>query len=921
MSGARRTPSHNAYNPENKDSIPLHDLTPVPQPETSNRDSQLLRLTGGHLHVSEEEARGSKKPQVGTSRNTAQHQVSRNNDEFSMPMNPEGFPFRNSATGYANREEYTLYKAYLKQRPGLRLPSISSSNIAKVEAPPILSDIPRGLSQAGSTLPEASTIDNILDYYSLRSEHGPSERKLRNLARHETDSNVLPHHQQFSAMEIGQQGRGDRAPRLKYPNPIQPCVPEGFTLAKQSHLLGSSNATLVSYGHTDDLPIQKPDIIHQRSLRATVGSSVVGKSSNVKPGRSRLMTFVTGKKIKDHFASRRDPPVSEENGRHDPLPLERQVSNALRHESDRNCGSDGSLDTSANNYVGNSRGIGALQRLKVKEKFRSDSKPTQVQDDSLFDKVATASRYIENEAQREVRIPIVQNSQQHFESPAAPSLPGSHHQRKPSSECDAPTESDRNDWQTVSTSDRQFIVGEVNRTGNSVANYSDSDDESSTVPEIEEYDSTARIVQHPADIGHSNNGYKVRNLKDTNQPVILPARGNQVGSVNGYAADSNRAPTQIKNTNYRPSPMPASHKHPFNSSPPEIKEPDVQKLNVEARYGHSMEAGKQYVSSPLTYQTTFTSDISEISVEQPYVTRPVAAAVAAGSSDNNGSWEDDTVQTNSQPGVTYGHDYFYDTYQNRMMESYNTDGSRLTAPEDVYYRPNGRDLRYQRLNSLHGTPQPQSTRKPSISKTKMAPGGIFNEIVKHSELDRKRKRRIIRTERIPDYFRRHSIPDGMEPVGSQESHNSVFTYRQPSAPPRRQSTLALYHPQQYANDPAHVFAPTELEAGYAAGSRGQIIGPPILFPDDRDYTINTGALRTRRKKIGRGVIALCFFLFPPLLLAFTCGWLDDYIFWCVNHFYKIISLACQLRSMSWSGACTKVNQTLICVGFENSSRP
>lgn len=779
----------------------------------------------------------------------------------------------------------------------------------------------------GSSLPEVDTIGDIVECYA--SSNGDfSEPSLPPLKQNKGSS----HHLSSGVSPNASEGSSQPKQQQNITSPPDCSLPQSPKSSTYKPVLTSSQemGTSPSYGDTHDLldfSHQGSPIVHQRKLWTVSQSNAIPRSDALTDLRSDAADSHSINL--DPFDSDRNPRIiiSESNGISDqnnhkrvPCELEREISKALRRASKNSCYSDGSFDTYVNQHVNQGRiGVGAisvgkLQRLKVGESFpsRRGTVESSVPDNSFYNSAAVASKWVSKEDQREVRIPIVHNGATSVVPPLSLlySRP-----RLNSSSGQGGTATTEGDWETDFNSEAELIECMIKRAGSSIANYSDSEAASSSIPEVDDFGSRERILQHPADDNSRQYaGYRVRNLKDTNQPIILPSHRNH--SINGYLAESYHSVPLTSHLDYKPTPIPRPHRHPFNSSPPEIMEPTSQNSARGTRRGQAGREINRYQSSPLTFHTTMVSDITEASNESPYPSRP--PAIAEGSR-HNSSWEDTSITTSRPYEATTRKEItsfglVTDLAQGKHVEGYNPDGTRVAEPAEARYKSSGildGHYEYQLDESVDEPKSKQLRYEPRKTRfAKRPPGGLLRDIQAraNAKLCKKSDRRVSKKR---DFVRPHSIPDGMETLRPFGSYNSqVFTYRQPTAPPRRESTLALYHPNQFTSDLTHVFTQEELEARHAAksrqpeflgkpsisrplqsftglfgrssqegDSRRQIAGYPRLIGDEEASI--SGTLCEKKENFGLVILILCNILFPMLFL-YGWGYLDAMMWWYTN---------------------------------------
>lgn len=271
-------------------------------------------------------------------------------------------------------------------------------------------------------------------------------------------------------------------------------------------------------------------------------------------------------------------------------PLEREVSEALRRASGYSVYSVDSVSSSLMDFgaiinYGKTHASQSLVKHTGSQNSKTDDHAhtgdhyggahnVDKQGKDFYDESAIPSDWINS--RQGIRIPITKNGA----NPVTPPNPSSADAQKASKRRSTP-ESDVNDWETVGESafggplyddgkDFGMLGGDFHRVGSSIANTSDAGTSSMQTEELEEFGSTDRITQHPGSIQYSGD-YRQRDVKKlkTKVPVLMPVFHEH--KVNGYLADSMRL-RQPQNPIYfrSPSPLPESHKHPFNSSPPDV---------------------------------------------------------------------------------------------------------------------------------------------------------------------------------------------------------------------------------------------------------------------------------------------------------------------------------------------------------------
>jgi hypothetical protein len=123
------------------------------------------------------------------------------------------------------------------------------------------------------------------------------------------------------------------------------------------------------------------------------------------------------------------------------------------------------------------------------------------------------------------------------------------------------------EWETVVDG----VVSRVKTAGSSLANNSSAGNISPILYEHNDFSSTDRIVQHPAQIDYSHD-YRYREIKEGTFPILLPSY--KPHTVNGFPANSLRSISPFQQSSadlYKPPPhLSSTHTNPFGSPPPEV---------------------------------------------------------------------------------------------------------------------------------------------------------------------------------------------------------------------------------------------------------------------------------------------------------------------------------------------------------------
>ncbi|KAH6669331.1 hypothetical protein B0J14DRAFT_117026 [Halenospora varia] len=463
-----------------------------------------------------------------------------------------------------------------------------------------------------SSIPEGSTVGNIYRHY-MQSEDGES-----NAGESEPD---LPNHPPGSRDYWNERASGHGFPsspvlrRQKKSFPAQlrekavaarkkgTCFPEypmkpTMSGKERDHLavedVGSSTSHGVGYsssnGDTRNL------------LQVTKGAGPANENPFLSPTQGQMLDSNTRSKQSSHHLKTSNPfaqrpeaavsPASLYGGQlsqrvnvQDRLPLEREVSKALRRASGISGYSDGSITTSAPDRYADLpsetstyQAIRSLLRRNAgitppsdSGSVRGGSQAVAPPARSFYDQHAIAGNSVATQQQNVVRVAINHNGAFPDSPPDSPRgyvTPPFKLPRQLSA-----TEDDVNDWETVGDSlagkgpVTVFLGGDVRQAGSSIADHSEDGTMSTHVPEIDSFSSTERIAQHPGNIQYCGD-YRQRNLKKTRIPVFLPVFREH--KVNGYLADSTRIRQLHNPFQTTPQPLGVMHAHPFQVTPPEV---------------------------------------------------------------------------------------------------------------------------------------------------------------------------------------------------------------------------------------------------------------------------------------------------------------------------------------------------------------
>ena len=810
------------------------------------------------------------------------------------------------------RPQKHSHDSYNEAIPFPNLQRTPASNKESPSLPRQSSKATRVLSNAASSLPEGSTVGNIYRHYAnsdsrddaesdgddARSEfdladgYFVNQRPYKTSAENQGVQAVSSSNGQLQgALYDRQQRLAERAlsnqhgqtPWYALPNipNLSPCL-----LPSSSQGIGNSS----SYGDTNHLlDLAEPS----HWLRGTPALNPSDARNNLKPDQAQSEAGNSSQPYlspNNPFRAKGVPLVlvsqaSGEDYGHDDhhqynhtadrQPLERDVSEALRRASNFSTYSNGSIATSIfenykqfHNQSDASNGMGLLRR-QLQHSPPSD--PKLINEESrdaaraqnFYEKGAIPSdNWVAAHQHNIVRIPIKQNGQLHT-PPISPEDPA-----------DLSTQSqgnlieigdDGNDWETVGESafstdpkgSTPGMLGEgmAHRAGSSIANTSDEGTTSTHIPEISDYGSTERIVQHPGNIQYFGD-YRQRDLKNTHIPVFLPSFREH--KVNGYLADSNRTrppPNPYANI---PTPLHRKHTNPFNSPPPEV-------MKVGACKPSSTLSRDQRARNPNHFPTTtsiepYTSSEESTSPNERITpiprTRPVQAAEAPSESYN---WMDDFDEPG--PDINHSKHNFLkpispvaeedrpSSWQHIMtyaaggsVEGYNENGIRLH--ESPFGTQGGRGIMREHSFSgfdfsgsadvrgkaqangfveqkTYGGKFSKDSRERKNTLVKGPPGAFYHNLSRPKKTNRSQSHDTERPPKVKVNYRQSSARDyptnSLRPLSLVASHQrerpvtpidntgedpsehtipNDFVYRSPLAPPKRKSWQKLYTPDQ-----------------------------------------------------------------------------------------------------------------------------
>ncbi|TAQ90119.1 hypothetical protein B7494_g1555 [Chlorociboria aeruginascens] len=792
------------------------------------------------------------------------------------------------------------------------------------------------------------------DSPSVRAQalHGPMTRQFPELSFELSSRSLSSERTKLSALNVRKQRRADRSraeskgqpPRFSLPN--TPNFSAHGTPLSVSPGVGTSS----SYGETKNLleltqrtqltgPKASGNLSRERNLLVdqAVPNTDISSESQLKPNNTFSLAVPPLLLVSQAPST---PSVhGDGNGRNnnyimeDRQPLERDVSEALRRASGYSTYTIGTRPSSDIERRGDFQSERSDSRARLVRSLTIEDTPpsgpdsvdgdliTQAQ--MFYDQGAIPSNWINSGRSNMVRVPINHN--------------GSYPDSPPDSQVDELEQTDKvagsrkrlededvNDWETVGESAlgkgghsnkiaTGLLGGNVNRAGSSLANTSDEGTTTSTatntIPEIDEYDSSERIAQHPGNIQYLGD-YRQRDVKKSHVPVFLPIFREH--KVNGYLADSNRTRPPVTPSSYVPQPLARSHTNPFKSSPPEIL---TSSGALPSKYRTLVsKAPNHFPSSTKALNTTLEGDSTgKENAPEPYTQTQPTEHLSGASNWMDYYGEPGPVVNNQflQPGA-HGRPSSWQHIKLLANESdapeYNLDGTRIyklgsanpdTAKKDAKLLtiPNEGFVEVQTSGKGKGLANIREL-TPLVENF---PGGLNHGL--RTERDQKRSSWSNDRERPVRISSRHSStndyptnalrplslvakhgkyqPNMQQPSAptvdhfrrpSQNTHPHNFVYRSPLAPPKRGSWQKLYSKSQL-----HIIQSAARADGFFESHTPQANGlsqkegssqkhlseSPRLFTWTRESSTRN-SLAKRKRNISIFVLCLCN-LCPPLL--------------------------------------------------------
>lgn len=494
-----------------------------------------------------------------------------------------------------------------------------------------------------------------------------------------------------------------------------------------------------------------------------------------------------------------------------------------------------------------------------------------------------------------VRIPIRRNAR------VSSSLPVSHSASSATDEFDL-EELDRLDqngteWETVVDG----VMSRVKTAGSSLANNSSAGNISPILYKHNDFSSTDRIVQHPAQIDYSHD-YRYKEIKEGNFPVLLPSY--KPHTVNGFPANSYRSIGLFRQSSgdfyQSPPPLSRSHTNPFRSPPPEV-------ITNKSKSSDTVDHDRFLIGPPPKLKFGAPSKIAngdhsdrwmdEFGDPGPAV-RPTAPAPILGATNHS-------INTLSE------------SYSgSQIAGSSIADASSSTLSTIIHDLKNLQDVRKagaSKPNHAAGyIDDATSAARERVLFIKGPPGAFYQGVRSQPDphrrqslsLDRKSVAKLHQRKAAQTYPTNQMRPLSLLQVQHAESAagadggrpgrrlNDNFLYRSPLAPIASRSWCNLYTREQLSsmhtdakidgiNDFEHI---PRRSSHPAFGEVLKMDGSwkrtwsPHLRPWPRDNSSIKTNLSSRKIKISSLIFGLCC-LFPPMLVLYGAGYLDNMMLW------------------------------------------
>lgn len=575
------------------------------------------------------------------------------------------------------------------------------------------------------------------------------------------------------------------------------------------------------------------------------------------------------------------------------LALERDISRALRHISTF---SNLSLETSAH-YQGDSGcqsstdSSGLLSFMGKQNQHVLE--PPKLATRGFYHESAIHQTWLDSQHIERVRIPIRRNV-------SASSLPRSHSASHTTDEFNLGKsdglEQNETEWETVVDG----VISRAKTAGSSLANNSSAGNISPILYEHNDFSSTDRIVQHPARIDYPHD-YRHREIKEGKFPILLPSY--LPHTVNGFPANSYRSLNPFRQSSgdfYQPlPPLSRSHTNPFRSPPPEVITNKLECSNTMYHDGFLIDPPpKVKLATPSQEARGIHSDqwMDEFGDPGPAI-RPTSPTPILRATNHS-------IHTLS------------DSYSGlKLIGSSFADASSSALNTIIHELENLREVQKWRISrSSHAARYTDSA--PPLARERATfikgpPGAFYQGVRSRSgpqrnglSLDRKGVAVLPQRKAVQRYPTNQMRPLSLLQdqraeltAGGDESRpggrlNNNFLHRSPLAPIKSSSWCDLYTKEQLSsmhtdakNDgitnlehiPWRYSHPAFGEAGKTDGSWKRTWSPH-LRPWPRDNSSIRTDVSSQKIKISSLIFGLCC-LFPPMLVLYGVGYLDNMMLW------------------------------------------
>lgn len=602
------------------------------------------------------------------------------------------------------------------------------------------------------------------------------------------------------------------------------------------------------------------------------------------------------------------------------LRKEREVSVALHRLSYQSAGSQPLSDASnlANEALRSSTGSADLIRYMGHDDQRPPLTPPEGNDqEGFYHRSVIPPTWVGSQQANRVRIPI---NRIHTPETTPDSI--GHTFLEDADNLAQEQDDDANDWETVGTGLMSRIalnpysgIGGINHAGSSRADGSDDGSISPKRFARDDFASTDRITQHPAQTENSHE-YRLREINDGSLPMLLPVY-NQIYRVNGYPTNSSRVPTSrpIPQSSYQ-SPLAkaflSSHANPFKSSPPEV-------MTRTGSVGKPSRNGEAIATDP-NYRNSSDQD-SLTNLNDKHLLSPSESMGSFGGPgpaikhvQNDADAEDSDIEENpfhdrfigEQPLYNYsssGHRTAGSSIADESTESFESlddrpvrhqttqDGPRESPDTKIAHeRARNTNIRNWRP-FIHGPPgafyrdvrsvsEGRSSEKSQISFDPIKPRDRNSGIYPTNQMRPLSLLTVCRP----------NTPIGLDGNNYSKNHRTdEFIYRSPLAPIESRSWRTLYSTRQLLSFGNHAQAsvgPSDIDQ--AGQSFGPVYGErpkpdrywkrylsnPRMFAWARDSSSIKTDVAGRKAKISLAVLIACC-LFPPTLVLYSLGYMDS----------------------------------------------